>query len=86
MMNDLHRVKKQWVFSAYLFIYCSFILLSFHIGQSRSLKLGMQCNNGNVYCVRDDGLSQLICSIVLFLLSLHIGQCLNFTPKISQEL
>ena len=40
--------------------------------KARSLKLGMQGSNDDLYCVRDNGLSWLICSFNLsfFLLSI----------------
>ena len=41
--------------------------------EARSLRLGMQCSNDELYRVRDNGLSQLIFSFILP--SLHIGQC-----------
>ena len=58
-----------------LHIHLFFHFFSFHIGQSRSLKLGSQCNNDYLYCVRDKGLSQLISSFVLsfFFLSIYVN-------------
>ena len=52
--------------------------------KARSLKLGMQCSNDDLYRVRDNWLSWLICSFILP--SLHIGLMLNYSSKISQEL
>ena len=54
--------------------------------KARSLKLGMQCSNDDLYCVRDNGLSRLICSFVLSFFLLSYRPMLNFSSKISQEL
>ena len=71
--DDLYRVRDNGL----SWLICSFILPSLHIGyvklfvkdfsrtiKARSLKLGMQFSNDDLYRVRDNGLSWLICSFI----------------------
>ena len=54
--------------------------------KARSLKLGRQRNNDDLYRVRDSGLSKLICSFVLSFFFLSILANGKFLSKISLEL
>ena len=95
--DDLYGVRD----SGLSWLICSFVLSFFLLSiwanvkffvkdfsgtiKARSLKLGMQCSNDDLYRVRDHGLSWLICSFVLSFFLLSNKPMLDFSSKISRN-